>query len=85
MDNYFNTNLNGEKSKNEYSNIILDTTYNSEESITKKNLALNDAKKPIFVVALKSKIKTDNNTLVNFNKLSTIINDNIHIHKNVKF
>ncbi len=48
--NYYNTNISDEKSKNDYSNIILDTTYNSEEPITKKNLALNDAKKPIFAV-----------------------------------
>ena len=34
--NNYNTNKSEEKSKNEYTNIILDTTYNNEEPITKK-------------------------------------------------
>ena len=48
--NYYNSNASDEKSKNDYSNIILDTTYNSEEPIIKKNLGLNDKKKLIFAV-----------------------------------
>ena len=48
--NNYNSNISDEKSKNDYSNIILDTTYNSEEPITKKNLPLLDNKKQIFAV-----------------------------------
>ena len=47
--NHSNNNMNDEKSKNEYSNIILDTTYNSEDPITRKNMTL-QMKRPIFGV-----------------------------------
>ena len=42
--------INDEKSKNDYNNIILDSTYNSEETITKKNNPPFQIKKPLFVV-----------------------------------
>ena len=48
--NNFNTNKSEEKSKNEYTNIILDTTYNNEDPITKKNNSTLQTKKPIFAV-----------------------------------
>ena len=48
--NYNNTNINNEKSKNDYKNIILDTTYNSEEPIIKRNLPSLNIKKQIFAV-----------------------------------
>ena len=44
-------NYNGdEKSKNEYNNIILDTTYNNEEPIHKKKISSSQIKNPIFGV-----------------------------------
>ena len=48
--NNFNGNISEERSKNEYSNIILDTTYNSEEPISKKYNSTLQVKKPIFGV-----------------------------------
>jgi hypothetical protein len=49
--NNYNSYISDEKSKNEFSNIILDTTYNSEEPIhKKKNFSYSQIKKPIFGV-----------------------------------
>ena len=47
---YNNSYISDEKSKNDYSNIILDTTYNSEEPIHRKNISSLQIKKPIFGV-----------------------------------
>ena len=48
--NNYNTNISDEKSKIEYSNIKLDTTYNSEEPITRKKNYSIQFIKPIFGV-----------------------------------
>ena len=58
-------------------------------SQTKNNNSLNEESKILshqrfLTSALKSKLKTENNTLVNLNKLSNIIKDNIHINKKNK-
>ena len=45
--NYY---INNEKNKSDYNSIILDSTYNSEEAITKKTNNSSQLKKPLFAV-----------------------------------
>ena len=72
--NNYNTNLSEEKSKNEYSNIILDTTYNSEEPISKKSMSSLQVKKPIFAVYRNNfnNIYMPNNYINNYNGYQNI-------------
>ena len=50
LNNYYN-NINEEKSKKDYRNIILDSTYLNEKPIIKKNTSFEQIKKPIFEVS----------------------------------
>jgi len=86
--------INDEKSRNnEYNNIILDSTYNSEETITKKSNQSFQVKKPIFAIMRNYNnynfIYTSNtfnynanyNQLLNNNSYNPL-HDNMNINKN---
>ena len=72
---YNNSFFSDEKSKNEYSNIVLDTTYNSEEPIHKKNISSFQIKKPIFGVF---------RNINNFNN-PYIIQNNYNVYQNPNY
>ena len=88
--------INEDKSKNnDYNNIILDSTYNSEETIIKKSNKLYQAKNPIFAILRNYNncnfIYTSNtfnynanyNLILNNNNSYHLINDNNIINNNI--
>ena len=81
--------INEDKSKNnDYNNIILDSTYNSEETITKKTNQSSQMKRPIFAVLRKYNnfnfVYTSNSFNYNVN-YNIILNNNTYnpLHKNM--
>ena len=76
--NYYN-NISEEKSKKDYSNIILDSTYLNEEPIIKKNISSGQVKKPIFEV---SRIINNLNYLNNSNNYIGYQNLDYNIYGN---
>ena len=73
---YSNNNIYNDKPKN----IILDITYNNEESITKKNNAISKEKKPIFAVYnnFNNNIYNNFNYTCEYNSNYNIFNENIN-------
>ena len=80
--NFNSNNISEDKSKNDYSNIILDMTYNSEEPITKKYMT-SFIKKPIFAVYR----NFNNNIIPNNNNLYSISNNynNYPVYQNQNY
>ena len=78
--NTYNTNINDEKSRNEYSNIKLDTTYLSEEPITKKPNSIFQCIKPIFAAFknINSNPYVFNNNIIYKNPNYNIYNENMN-------
>ena len=76
--NYYN-NISEDKSKKDYSNIILDSTYLNEEPITKKNTSSEPVKKPIFEVSRNTYIF---NNLYNSNNYNSYHNLDYNIYEN---
>ena len=73
--------INDEKSKNnEYSNIILDSTYNSEETITRKSNQSFQMKKPIFAILRRY---SNYNFVYTSNKFDYNANYNLILNNNV--
>jgi hypothetical protein len=84
--NSYNTNLSDDKSKNEYSNIILDTTYNSEDPITRKSFQFNEGKRAIFAVFRNYNNPYIQNNLIDYQNPNyydeTMNNNNTNIFQN---
>ena len=90
--NNFNYNNSNEKIKSQYKNYILDNTYNSEKSISKKNESTFQIKRPIFGVFRNFNNYTNNSFNTNnynyclnqnYNNPSDIPNNNLNNLNNI--